>query len=78
MFKWIDNFLTPYQVSKSNASILDRVKELEGRVAKLEEENIESTNLIYELMNSLDAIDNRIDILMSEPYNLPINAEKLR
>ena len=65
-------------MSKSNTSILDRVKELEGRVAKLEEENIESTNLIYELMNSLDAIDNRIDILMSEPYNLPINAEKLR
>ena len=58
--------------------LIKRIEELEGRIAKLEEENIESTNLIYELMNSLEAIDNRIDILMSEPYNLPINAEKLR
>jgi hypothetical protein len=78
MFKWIGNFLSPYEMSKSDTSILDRVKELEEKVAKLEEENIENTNLIYELMNSLEAIDNRIDIIMCEPYKLPTNAEKLR
>ena len=59
-------------------ALLKRIKELEERVVKLEEENIENTNLIYELMNSLEAIDNRIDIIMCEPYKLPTNAEKLR
>jgi len=39
-------------------------------IRRLEEENIENTNLIYQLMNSLEAIDNRIDILASEPINL--------
>ena len=32
-------------------------------IARLEEENIETTNLLYEIMNSLDAVDRRIDIL---------------
>jgi len=32
-------------------------------IVRLEEENIESTNLLYEVMNSLDAVDRRIDIL---------------
>lgn len=36
-------------------------------VKRLEEENIENTNLIYELSNSLEAVDARIDILASEP-----------
>jgi hypothetical protein len=29
----------------------------------LEEENIETSNCLYELMNSIDAVDARIDIL---------------
>jgi vacuolar-type H+-ATPase subunit D/Vma8 len=32
-------------------------------IVRLEEENIETTNLLYEIMNSLDAVDRRIDIL---------------
>jgi hypothetical protein len=32
-------------------------------IVRLEEENIETTNLLYEVMNSLDAVDRRIDIL---------------
>jgi hypothetical protein len=35
-------------------------------VRRLEEENIENTNLIYELNHSLDAVDRRIDILADE------------
>jgi len=35
----------------------------------LEEENIESTNLIYEILNSLEAIDNRIDIVGENQQN---------
>jgi len=40
---------------KYNSLLLD--------VKRLEEENIETSNVLYELMNSLEAIDRRIDIL---------------
>jgi hypothetical protein len=43
------------------------VKHLELRIEELERENVETTNSIYEIANSLEA---RIDILASEPYNL--------
>jgi hypothetical protein len=49
----------------SNLEIL--VKHLELRIEELERENVETTNSIYEIANSLEA---RIDILASEPYNL--------
>jgi hypothetical protein len=32
-------------------------------IKRLEEENIENSNLYYELSNSVDAVDRRIDIL---------------
>jgi hypothetical protein len=40
--------------------VYDRLIELENKVSKLEEENVELTNELYRLENSLDA---RIDIL---------------
>lgn len=40
--------------------LYNRVAELEEKIAKLQEENIETTNELYRLENSLDA---RIDIL---------------
>jgi hypothetical protein len=43
-----------------------KLLELETRIESLEQENIETTNSIYEIANSLEA---RIDILASEPYN---------
>jgi hypothetical protein len=43
--------------------LLKRIKELEERIVNLEEENIETTNTLYEIMNSVDAVDARIDIL---------------
>lgn len=39
-------------------------------IKRLEEENIETTNILYELMENIRAVDSRIDILASEPYNL--------
>jgi len=48
--------------------IYDRLSELEQKVKKLEEENIETTNTLYELMNSLDAVDARIDIVTGEKW----------
>ena len=43
--------------------LLDRVEQLEDRLMKLEEENIETTNILYEIINSTEAIDARIDIV---------------
>ena len=43
--------------------LLDRVEELENRLMKLEEENIETSNVLYELMENIRAVDNRIDII---------------
>ena len=57
--------------------LLDRVEELEERVnvleqkyqgalediKRLEEENIETSNVLYEIINSTEAIDARIDIV---------------
>ena len=47
--------------------LYDRIVQLEHRVKVLEEENVNTTNSLYEIFNSLEA---RIDILASEPYNL--------
>jgi hypothetical protein len=33
-------------------------------IRRLEEENIETTNVLYEIMHSVDAVDARIDIVM--------------
>ena len=41
-------------------SLLDKIQNLEARVKVLEEENINTTNALYEIANSLEA---RIDIL---------------
>lgn len=75
MIKWIDNFLKPYQVANENQSLLERVEILEEKynnllldVKHLEDENIETSNCFYELMNSIDAVDARIDILTLEKW----------
>jgi hypothetical protein len=54
-------------------SLQEKVRVLEGQYAgaledikRLEEDNIEINNNIYEIMNSVDAVDNRIDILFGE------------
>lgn len=68
--RWISNLIQPYQVTTTYESVSEvchklseRINQLENRVSILEEENIENTNLIYELMNSTEAIDRRIDIV---------------
>jgi hypothetical protein len=44
--------------------LYQKIVELEERIRYLEDENIENSNCFYELTNSLDAIDARIDILV--------------
>jgi hypothetical protein len=50
--------------------LIKRIKELENKVAKLEEENIETSNLLYEIINSTEAIDRRIDIVAGETQQI--------
>lgn len=48
--------------------LLQKIVVLEEKIARLEEENIETNNVLYELSNSLDAVDCRIDILTAEKW----------
>jgi hypothetical protein len=43
--------------------LLKKIEELEQRIIKLEDGNIETANCLYENANSIDAVDRRIDIL---------------
>jgi hypothetical protein len=45
-----------------------KIEELEQRIIKLEEENVETTNTLYEIMHSVDAVDARIDIVAENPW----------
>jgi archaellum component FlaC len=42
-------------------TLFEKIEELESRIKVLEEENVETTNELYRLQNSLDS---RIDILV--------------
>lgn len=42
--------------------LFKKIEELEKRIVNLEGENIETTNTLYEIMHSVDAVDARIDI----------------
>jgi len=75
-FKIFNNFLKNYEVNGNTTTLYDKVKELEEKyqnslvdIKRLEEENIETTNLLYEIMNSVDAVDRRIDIV-DEHYQI--------
>ena len=50
--------------------LIKRIEELEEKVAKLEEENIETTNVLYEIMENIRALDNRIDIVAGETQQI--------
>jgi hypothetical protein len=74
-FKW---FFAPSKkpITQSDWTITCRMAELEEKylcllmdVKRLEEENIETTNCLYELQNSIEAVDARIDILVEHYRN---------
>jgi predicted nuclease with TOPRIM domain len=63
-------FLKNYEVNEDSITLYDKLEELEEKyqgllvdVKRLEEENIETSNTLYELMHSIEALDARIDIL---------------
>jgi len=84
MLVWIKKMLTQYECPKDYsidqltgdkyslaglcAELTKHVQTLEERIKRLEEENIETTNMLYELSNSIEAVDRRIDIVANDPW----------
>jgi hypothetical protein len=67
MFNWFGNFVKDYDVEDIDESLLDRIFDLESRVLKLETENVELTNCLYEVENRLQS---QIDNIHPVTYNL--------
>jgi hypothetical protein len=68
MIEWLANLGHLEQLPMDD--IYDRLVQLEQKyygaledIKKLEEENIETTNVLYELMENIRAVDARIDII---------------
>ena len=70
MIKWIDNLLHPYKVNETNINNADIYTQLIARIEKLENENIELTNCLYEIMQSIDDVNIKIDKIHPVIYNL--------
>jgi hypothetical protein len=67
MFNWFKRFTEDYDLEDVDDSLLDRISDLEFRVLKLESENVELTNCLYEVENRLQA---KIDNIHPVTYNL--------
>jgi hypothetical protein len=64
--KW---FITPSpKPIIENVDLYAKIVELENRIADLECENVETNNVLYEIQNSIEAVDARIDILSIETF----------
>ena len=76
MFKFIRWFISPSKkpIMCEDVDVYSKLIEMEEKyqgllqdVKRLEEENIETTNVLYELGNSINAVDARIDIVLNTP-----------
>jgi hypothetical protein len=80
MFKFFKWFLSPsikedveYDVYSKLFELEEKYESLLSDIVRLEEENIETTNTLYEVMNSIDAVDARIDIILNSPKDYKNN-----
>jgi predicted nucleic acid-binding Zn-ribbon protein len=64
---WFSKFFEEYDLEQPNETLLDRIVDLEERILKLETENVELTNCLYEIENRLQA---KIDNIHPITYNL--------
>jgi hypothetical protein len=67
MFNWLNRVVKDYDLGDLNESLLDRITDLEERITKLEAENVELTNCLYEVENRLQS---QIDNIHPVTYNL--------
>lgn len=69
MIEWIKWFFSDTEKPiVEEINVYGKLAELEEKIKVLEEENIETTNTLYEIMHSVDAVDARIDILTAEKF----------
>jgi len=66
--RFIEWFISPSERFDTEDDIYSKLIELQERIEALETENIETSNCLYELSNSIDAVDARIDILTLEKW----------
>jgi hypothetical protein len=67
--KFIKWFITPSQKHiDEDDGLYTKIIEMEKRISKLEEENIETSNCLYELSSQIEAVDTRIDIITIENF----------
>ena len=66
---FINWFFTSTEKFDVEDDVYSKLLELEERIEALEAENVENSNCFYELSNSIDAVDARIDILTLENWN---------
>ncbi len=65
--KFIGWFFSPSKVPiVEEVDVYTKLIELQERIEALEAESVENNNCFYELSNSIDAVDARIDILTVE------------
>ena len=67
IFNWFNRVVEDCDMEDVDISLLDRITDLELAVLKLEEENVELTNCLYEVENRLQA---QIDNIHPVVYNL--------
>jgi hypothetical protein len=66
---FIEWFISPSEkFAIEDDDVYSKLVELQERIEILEAENIETSNCLYELSNSIDAVDTRIDILTLEKW----------
>jgi predicted nucleic acid-binding Zn-ribbon protein len=76
-FKIFDNLYKDYKINDDDVSLNVRIQKLEEKCEKLsneiedlKEDNMEINNLLRQLMNNIDAVDARIDILTLQSWTL--------
>jgi hypothetical protein len=67
--KFVKWFISPdVKPIVEHYDVYSKIAELEERILNLENENIETSNCIYELYSHIDAVDARIDIVTVENF----------
>jgi hypothetical protein len=67
--KFVKWFISPdVKPIVEHYDVYSKIAELEERILNLENENVETSNCIYELHSHIDAVDARIDIVTVENF----------
>ena len=67
--KFVKWFISPdVKPIVEHYDVYSKIAELEERIQHLEQENIETSNCLYELHSHIDAVDARIDIVTVENF----------